>query len=90
MTNLISFVSLGGLPFSMYAPRGGGRGGSRLLYISIAYYMQKGGEGVQIACKIAYILNGRPLEMSVYMIIRYTSKVIDKKTMRMWLLSGPS
>ena len=23
--------------------------------------MQKGGEGVQIACKIAYVLNGRPL-----------------------------
>ena len=22
--------------------------------------MQKGGEGVQIACKIAYVLNGRP------------------------------
>ena len=27
---------------------------------SIAYYMQKGEEGVQIACKIAYVLNGRP------------------------------
>ena len=35
--------------------------GSSLLYISIAYYMQKGGGWVQIACKIAYILNGRPL-----------------------------
>ena len=23
--------------------------------------MQKGGEGVQIACQIAYVLNGRPL-----------------------------
>ena len=23
--------------------------------------MQKGGEGVQIACKIAYVINGRPL-----------------------------
>ena len=35
---------------------------SSLLYISIAYYMQKGGgEGVQIACKTAYIINGRPL-----------------------------
>ena len=41
------------LPFSTYAPRGG----SSLVYISIAYYR---GEGVQIACKIAYILNGRP------------------------------
>ena len=50
----------GGLPFSTYAPRGGRGGGSSLLYISIAYYMQKGGEGVQIACKIAYVLNGRP------------------------------
>ena len=35
--------------------------GSSLLYISIAYYMQKGGGWVQIACKIAYVLNGRPL-----------------------------
>ena len=33
-----------GLPFSMYAPRGGWVGLS-LLYISIAYYMQKGGGG---------------------------------------------
>ena len=35
--------------------------GLSLLYISTAYYMQKGGGWVQIACKIAYILNGRPL-----------------------------
>ena len=46
-----------GLPLSTYAPRGGG--GSSLLYICIAHYMQKG--WVQIACKIAYVLNGRPL-----------------------------
>ena len=26
---------------------------------AIAYYMQKGGERVQIACKIAYVINGR-------------------------------
>ena len=45
-----------GLPFSL-----GGGGVSSLLYISIAYYMQKGGGWVQIACKIAYVLNGRPL-----------------------------
>ena len=31
------------------------------LYISIAYYMQKWGGWVQIACKIAYVLNGRSL-----------------------------
>ena len=43
--------------------------GSSLLYISIAYGMQKGGEGVQIACKIGYVLNGRPLsEMPVHYI----------------------
>ena len=34
--------------------------GSSHLYISIAYYMQKGGGWVQIACKIGYVLNGRP------------------------------
>ena len=33
--------------------------GSSLLYISIAYYMQKGGGWVQITCKIAYVINGR-------------------------------
>ena len=55
-----TMVTLRGLPLITYALRGGG-GGSSLPYISIAYYMQKGGEGVQIACKIAYVLNGRPL-----------------------------
>ena len=44
----------------MKAPKLGGGGVSSLQYISIAYYVQEGGEGVQIACKIAYILNGRP------------------------------
>ena len=54
-----------GLPFSTYAPRGEGV----LLYICIAYYMQKGGEGVQIACKIAYVLNGGPLMLLCLYII---------------------
>ena len=35
--------------------------GSSLLYISIAYNMQKGGGWVQIAYKNTYVLNGRPL-----------------------------
>ena len=39
--------------------------GSSLLYISIAYHVQKGGGWVQIACKIAYVLNGRPLKNEV-------------------------
>ena len=45
-----------GLPLIMYAPRGRGGGGSSLLYISIAYYMQKGWSAVQIACTIVYVL----------------------------------
>ena len=50
-----------GLPISTYAPRETGwGGGSSLPYISIAYYMKKGREGVQIARKIVYVLNGRP------------------------------
>ena len=44
--------------------------GSSLLYISIAYYMQKRGGWVQIACKIAYILNGRsPIENLVRILL---------------------
>ena len=57
--NLIKCDAIGGLPLITYAPRG--EGGSSLLYISIAYHMQKGGGWLQIACKIAYVLNGRPL-----------------------------
>ena len=56
---------LRGLPFSMYTPRGGCMGSS-LLYISIAYYMQKGGGWVMIACQNAYVLNGRPLIFFVF------------------------
>ena len=56
---------LRGLPLITYAPRGRGGGGS---YIYIEYYMQKGGggerEGVQIACQIAYVINGRPLTIA--------------------------
>ena len=39
-------ILLGSLPFITYAPRGRG-GGSSILYISIVYYMQKGGRGGQ-------------------------------------------
>ena len=38
------------------------------LYISIAYYMQKGGGWVQIACKIAYVLNGSPLGNMIFIL----------------------
>ena len=62
--------------------------GSSLIYISIAYYMQKWGGWVQIACTISYVLNGRPLccwrtvvkSMGVYpmgMHVRYLIKVLS-------------
>ena len=39
-------LPVSGLPFSTYSPRGWGCGGGGvLLYISIAYNMQKGGRG---------------------------------------------
>ena len=59
------FNLIRGPPFSTYAPRGGWVGSS-LLYITIAYYMQKGGGWVQIARKIAYVLNGRPLNIVIH------------------------
>ena len=31
--------------------------------------MQKGGEGVQIACKNAYVINGRPLQEIVVLVL---------------------
>ena len=55
--------------------RGLGGGGSSFLYISIAYYMQKGGGWVQIACKNAYVLNGRPLMEMVTNKIRVLESV---------------
>ena len=56
-----------GLPLITYAP--GGRGGVSFLYISIAYYMQKGGEGVQKACKNVCVINGRPHWKNGYLCI---------------------
>ena len=40
----------------------GGWVGSSLLYISIVYYMQKGGGWVQIACKIAYMVKSHEMD----------------------------
>ena len=42
-----------------------GGGGCRLLYIFIVYYMGS----AQKACKITYIINGRPLgDMALYLL----------------------
>ena len=51
------FFFIRGLPFSTYAPRGGG-GGVQVSYtFSLRITCKKGG----IAFKTAYVLNGRPL-----------------------------
>ena len=76
MKIIISFTNysigcLRGVPLITYPPRGG-RGGQSLLYISIVYYMRKGGEGVHIACKNAYVINGRPLKLTVISFTGYS------------------
>ena len=52
-------VTVRGLPFSMYAPKMEGGCKSPLHFHCVLH--AKRGEGVKIACEIAYILNGRPL-----------------------------
>ena len=59
--NVCKLPTFGKGPSINYIRTVGEGGGSNLLYISIAYYMQKWGQGVQIACKNAYVINGRPL-----------------------------
>ena len=41
--------------------------------------MQKGGEGVQIACKIAYVINGRPLNenLCVFALTKEIGATVD-------------
>ena len=57
--------STGGLPLITYAPRGrGGRGQAYYTFL-VRITCKKGGKGVQIACQIAYVINGRPLVQSV-------------------------
>ena len=65
------YCQVRGLPLITYAPRGTGGGRSCLLCISIAYYLEKGGEGVQIACRNPYVIDGRPL-----MKIRYDNLIL--------------
>ena len=49
-----------GLPLIMNAPRGRGGGGFKPPIHLYCILHAKRGEGVQIACQIAYIINGRP------------------------------
>ena len=55
---MIQINAYRGILLNAYAPRRGG--GSSLRYISIVYYLQKGGEGGQDIIKTAYVINGRP------------------------------
>ena len=50
-----------GLPFSTYEPRGRWGGGVNSPIHFHCVLHTKGGKGVQVVCKIAYTLNGRPL-----------------------------
>ena len=53
-------LNVWGLPFSMYALRGRGGGVKSAIHFHCVLHAKRG-EGVQIACKIAYVLNGKPL-----------------------------
>ena len=56
----------------MYAPRG--RGASPIHFHCVSH-AKRGGEGVQIACKIAYILNRRPLSKKIGKIYQFALHV---------------
>ena len=65
-------MSIRGLPLSTYVPRLGvwGWGGVKppiAIHFHCVLHAKKGGgggRGIQIACKIVYVLNGRPLILS--------------------------
>ena len=57
-TTLKHSVSEWGLP--LHTHLGGGGGVKSPVHFHFLLHAKKGGEGVQIASKIAYVLNGRP------------------------------
>ena len=61
MDGSLSHLYYRGLPLITYAPRGRG-GGDQASYTFLLRITckKRGGGGFQIACKIAYIINGRP------------------------------
>ena len=57
---------IGGLPLITYAPRG--RGGQVSYTFLLRITCKKGGgEGVQITCKNAYVINGRPFVYCIWL-----------------------
>ena len=63
-------LHLWGIPLITYAPRGRGWGQASYTF-PLRITCKKGGEGVQKACKIAYVINGRPLSPILYFIGLY-------------------
>ena len=61
----IQIFYIRGLPLITYAPRGREGGGVKPPIHFYCVLYAKRGEGVQIACKNAYVINGRPLIDSV-------------------------
>ena len=53
-------IMIWGLPLITYAPRGGGGGSKPPIHFHCVLHAKRG-EGVQIAFKHAYVINGRPL-----------------------------
>ena len=64
----LTLVTLRGLPFSTYAPRVWGGGQVSYTFPS-RITSKKGRRGVQIACKIVYVLNGRPLMRNLRLVL---------------------
>ena len=63
-----------GLPLITYVPRG--MGGGRVSYtFLLGITCKKGGERVQIACKFAYVIDGRPQRLLKYIGIQIESSI---------------
>ena len=72
-------VEIMGIPLITYAPRGRGVKVSYNIYFHCVLHAKKGGgEGVQITCKIAYVLNERPLRNTVQSVLlnHYTTVAV--------------
>ena len=65
-------MTIGGLPLITYAPRRRGGGGNSPIHFHCLLHAKRE-EGVQKACKTAYVLNGRPLcdNVSIRVFILY-------------------
>ena len=79
----------GGLPLVTYAPRWRGGGSSLPVPFHCALHAKRG-EGVQIACKKAYVINGRPLVMCSYGLLSSSSLTFCHLIGKPSITEGPS